>query len=61
VTVIKKRLLLYVNAMKTIIDTNYEKEMVFYDDGDWYSRHHCRNITDEELIEWVIEITEPKE
>jgi hypothetical protein len=34
------------------------KETVFYDDQGWYSREHCRNISNEELINWVLEITE---
>lgn len=50
-------LLAYVNILKNIITNYYEKEMVFYDSGEWYSREHCRIISVEELKEWIMEIT----
>jgi hypothetical protein len=47
---------LYIETLKTIIDVYYEKEVVFYEDGKWYSRCHSRYITPEELTGWVIEL-----
>jgi chromosome segregation ATPase len=48
-------LIVYVNALKTIADRYYGKEVIFYDSGDWYSRDHCRNLTPEEVATYVIE------
>lgn len=50
-------LMVYVNALKSIADTHYGKEVIFYDNGDWYSRDHCRNLTPEEVATYVIETT----
>lgn len=47
----------YVSGLKSIIDNHYEKETVFYNDGEWYSRYHSKNISYQELIEWAKEIT----
>ena len=58
-----KNVKLYLRTIKSIIDNHYGKEIVFYD-GDydeWYSRMHCRNITPEELSDWVLELTKSKE
>lgn len=52
--------LLYIETLKHIIDTDYGKEAVFYEEGKWYSREHCRNISPEELTEWVLRIVEPR-
>jgi hypothetical protein len=49
--------LLYTKTLKEIITRHYEKEMVYYDCGEWYSREHCRKITFQELCDWVLEIT----
>jgi hypothetical protein len=54
-------LMTYVNIIKTILDRDYGKEVVFYDDGDWYSRDHCRNITLEELKEYILKVTDKEE
>jgi len=54
-----QELLLYIETLKALIDTYYEKETVFYDEGKWYSREHCRNITPEELTDWVKDILFP--
>ena len=50
---------LYAETLKGIIDDYYEQEMLFYhrEDGAWYSREHSRNLTPEEVCEWVKEIT----
>lgn len=50
--------MLYINTLKSIVDRHYEREEVFYNNGQWYSRYHSRDITQEELVEWVMEITE---
>lgn len=52
-----KELLKYVDIIKDIINYHYEKEVVFYNNGEWYSREHSRNITLEELAIWVQELT----
>lgn len=54
-----KELLAYTELIKTIIDRYYFKEVVFYNDGEWYSREHSRHITVEELSEWLEEIVKP--
>jgi hypothetical protein len=53
----KQEYLIYTKTLKEIIDRHYEKETVFYEDGVWYSRHHGRNITAEELSGFALEIT----
>jgi hypothetical protein len=53
--------ILYINTLKTIIDRFYEKETVFYSDGEWYSRRHGHSITQEELVKWVLDLTQPEE
>lgn len=54
-------LMAYVKALKTIIDRDHSKEMVFYDNGKWDSREHCRNLTIEELCQWALEISDKEE
>ncbi|MCE5220197.1 MAG: hypothetical protein LLF98_02720 [Clostridium sp.] len=51
-----KELLLYIQTLKQIVDENYGKECVFYDEGEWYSREHSRHITPQELCDYVISI-----
>jgi hypothetical protein len=46
-------LMIYVNALKRIADSHYGKEVIFYDGGVWYSREHCRNLTPDEVAEYV--------
>jgi len=53
----KTEKLAYVKILTDIITRFYEKEMVFYNEGEWYSREHSRNITIAELEEWIIRIT----
>lgn len=46
---------LYIETLKLIIDRYFQKPMVFYnDDGTWYSREHCRNISPKELTDWIL-------
>lgn len=52
-----KEIMMYVNMIKEVLDRNYGKEVVFYNDGEWYSRDHCRNITVEELREYLLQNT----
>jgi len=56
-----KEKLLYVEILRSIINRYYEKEMVFYDNGEWYSREHCKNISIEELKIWILKITSLEE
>lgn len=52
--------LLYINILKSIIDTEYERETVFYENGKWWPRDHCRYISPEVLTDWVLEIVNSK-
>ena len=52
-----KEMLAYVAIIKEILDREYGKEVVFYDNGEWYSRDHCRKITIEELQSYILEVT----
>jgi hypothetical protein len=52
-----KESMAYVNMIKEVLDRNYGKEVVFYNDGEWYSRDHCRRITVEELREYLLKNT----
>lgn len=46
----------YIFLIKELIDTNNLKGTVYYNEGEWYSRQHSRNITLDELKEMVLEI-----
>ena len=50
-----KELMVYVEIIKTILDNDYGKEVVFYENGEWYSREHSRIITLDELKEYVLD------
>ena len=52
---------LYIETLKEMIDKHYDKEMVFYSDLGWYSREHCRNITPQEMCEWVLELNKKED
>ena len=52
-----KELMLYVELIREIVRRCYEKEMLFYENGEWYSRRHGRYITHDELSEWMLSIT----
>lgn len=54
---IMKEFMTYVAIIKEILDREYGKEVVFYDNGEWYSRDHSRKITLEELREYILEVT----
>lgn len=56
-----KELLFYVDIIKFILDRDYGKEVVFYDNGEWYSRKHNRIISLDELREYIFEITYQEE
>lgn len=56
-----QELLTYINMIKRILDRHYEKEIVFYDNGSWYSREHCREISLEELEDFLLEVTDKPE
>jgi len=51
----------YVNMIKKVLDRNYGKEVIFYSDGEWYSRDHSRNISLEELEEYLLRVTDREE
>lgn len=53
--------MIYVNIIKTILDRDYGKEVVFYNDGEWYSRDHSKIITLEELKEYILKVTDKEE
>ena len=47
----------YTEMIKYLIDSYYEKSMVFYlGEGKWYSREHCTEIDISELDNWVFAI-----
>lgn len=50
-----KELMVYVEIIKTILDSDYGKEVVFYKNGEWYSREHSRVITLDELKDYVLD------
>jgi hypothetical protein len=52
-----EELLFYVNLIKQLVCRECEKEILFYNDGEWYSREHCRNISLDELKEFVLDTT----
>lgn len=52
---------LYINTLKEMVDKHYDKEMIFYDDLGWYSREHGRNITPQELCDWVLELNKEED
>lgn len=52
-----KEFMMYINMIKEVLDRSYGKEVVFYNDGEWYSRDHSRNITIEELREYLLKKT----
>gem|GEM_PF-4559990 len=52
-----KELMAYVNMIKDVLDREYGKEVIFYSEGEWYSRDHSRNITVEELREYLLQQT----
>jgi hypothetical protein len=56
-----KEFLFYVNIIKEILDRDYGKEVVFYNDGEWYSRSHSRKITLDELKAYILEVTDTEE
>lgn len=51
----------YVNMIKKILDRDYGKEVVFYNDGEWYSKDHCRKLSFEELEEYLLRVTDREE
>lgn len=52
-----KELMAYINMIKEVLDREYGKEVVFYHDGEWYSRDHSRNLSIEELREYLLQQT----
>jgi len=46
----------YISIIKYIVNNYYEKGMIFYNDGEWYTRKLCGNISLEELEEWIEQI-----
>lgn len=46
---------LYRKTLKEIADTDYGKEVLFYQgDGIWYNRDTCKNQTEEEMCDWLL-------
>lgn len=44
----------YVNIIKQILDRDYGKERVFYNNGEWYDRDTCKNLSLDELEKEVM-------
>jgi len=53
-----QELLQYVELIKQLTASKYGKDVLFYDVGNWYSREHCREITLEELQDFVMDNVE---
>lgn len=48
---------LYINTLIKISEINYGyKSCLSYNDGQWYSRDHSRNLTPEEVSEYILNI-----
>jgi len=56
-----QELLQYVELIKQLTASKYGKDVLFYDVGNWYSREHCREITLEELQDFVMDIMVERE
>lgn len=56
-----QELLQYVELIKKLTASKYSKDVLFYNVGNWYSREHYREITLEELCDFVIDIMVEKE
>lgn len=54
-------LMAYVRMIKEVLDRDYGKGVVFYNNGEWYSRDHSRNISLEELEEYLLKVTDKDE
>ena len=48
----------YIAIIKNLIDYDYEKGRVFYENGVWYDRDASRNISLEELEKIAMSIVE---
>lgn len=51
----------YVNMIKKILDRDYGKEVVFYNNGEWYSREHSGKIDLNTLQEYLLKVTDREE
>ena len=56
-----KELMMYIEMIKEVLDREYGKAVVFYNEGEWYSRDHSRNISLEELREYLLQKTDKGE
>ena len=54
-------LMAYVRMIKEVLDRDYGKEVVFYHNGEWYSRDHSRHISYDELGEYLLRVTDKEE
>lgn len=51
----------YINIIKQVLDRDYGKERVFYNDGEWYDRNSCKNLSLDELEKEVVEVVSQPE
>lgn len=51
----------YINIIKQVLDRDYGKDRVFYNDGVWYDRNSCKNLSLDELEKEVVEIVSQSE
>lgn len=51
----------YIAIIKTILDNDYGKERVFYNDGEWYDRNASRRISLDELQKEVMGVVTTSE
>lgn len=59
--IVTQELLKYIELIREIASREYEKDILFYNEGAWYSREHCREITLDELEDFILRITEKPE
>lgn len=51
----------YINIIKQALDRDYGKERVFYNDGEWYDRSTCKNMSLDELEREVMDVVSQSE
>jgi hypothetical protein len=51
----------YINIIKQVLDRDYGKERVFYNNGEWYDRNTSKNMSLDELESEVLGIVSQSE
>ena len=53
--------MLYVRTFQQIVSRIFVKDMIFYEEGKWYSRYHSGYISQQELMDWILELTKEED